>query len=386
MAFTYYQTSGPTLLTNPTEKLVGQFTLSNTSTTVANTLRRTILTGTSSVSFRADLTNPSDPGITITKNTSAVFNEMLAHRLTLLPVALPPTEDLTNYIFSLHVTNDTRAVKHVTAQDFTVTKGGEPIPSKQVFPADPITGQASLLVSLRPQWNPDQPPEEIELMARPVVGTGKENMGFSPVSQCSFMNTIDTDPVTQEQYYTEWLLAFKNGVADPSHRQEWENMSIQRCFLKDADGEPNSFNFTVESVGIRPVKEIVAEGIQAVIALVSEYAENPRITFTDPTSRMNGIDVLFEDQDHTLGNLLQTIITDLYLSDAPSPDTHVTYVGYKVPHPLHKSMTIRIGFIADTADKEEVARAVVIRAATEAKAIFERLAEAWTGLISASSI
>jgi DNA-directed RNA polymerase subunit L len=376
MAFTYYQASGPTLLTNPAEKLVGQFTLSNTSTTVANTLRRAILTGTSSVSFRADLTNPSDPGITITKNTSAVFNEMLAHRLTLLPIAIPEAE-VDDYTFTLHVVNDTHTVKHITAQDFTVTKGGEPIPSKQVFPADPITSQASLLVSLRPQWNPEQPPEEIELMARPVVGTGKENMGFCPVSQCSFMNTIDTDPVTQDQHYTEWLLAFKNGVADPSHRQEWENMSIQRCFLKDEKGEPNSFDFTVESVGIRPVKEIVAEGIQAVIALVSEYAENPRITFTDPNSRMNGVDVLFEDQEHTLGNLLQTIITDLYLSDAQSPDTHVNYVGYKVPHPLHRTMTLRIGFIADTADMEGLARAVVMRAATEAKAIFEKLAEAW---------
>jgi DNA-directed RNA polymerase subunit L len=258
-----------------------------------------------------------------------------------------------------------------------VTKGGEPILSKFVFPADPITGQASLLVSLRPQWNPEQPPEEIELMARPVVGTGRENMGFSPVSQCSFMNTINTDPVAQEAHYAEWLLAFKNGVADPSHRQEWENMSIQRCFLKDEEGEPNSFDFTVESVGIRPVKEIVAEGIQSVIALVSEYAENPPITFTTPNSRMNGVDVIFENQDHTLGNLLQTIITDLYLSDTQSPDTHVNYVGYKVPHPLHKYMTLRIGFITDTADMEGLARAVVMRAATEAKATFEKLAEAW---------
>jgi DNA-directed RNA polymerase subunit L len=377
--FSNYTSSGPALLTDSADKLVGQFTLSDTSTTVANTLRRAILTRTSGVGFRADLTNAADPGITITKNTSAVFNEMLAHRLTLLPVALPTTE-IDDYIFSLHVVNDTRAVKHVTAQDFTVTKGGEPVPSKSVFPSDPITGQASLLVSLRPQWNTDQPPEEIELMARPVIGTGNDNMGFSPVSQCSFMNTIDTDPVTQEQHYTEWLLAFKNGVADPSHRQEWENMSIQRCFLKGKNGEPNSFDFTVESVGIRPVKEIVAEGIQAVIALVSEYAENPRITFTDPNSRMNGVDVLFEDQEHTLGNLLQTIITDLYLSDAQTPDTHVNYVGYKVPHPLNRSMTLRIGFIADTADMEGLARAVVIRAATEAKAIFEKLAEAWTSV------
>jgi len=117
-----------------------------------------------------------------------------------------------------------------------------------------------------------------------------------------------------------------------------------------------------------------------VIALVSEYTENPRITFTDTNSRMNGVDVIFENQDHTLGNLLQVIITDLYLSEAQSPDTHVNYVGYKVPHPLHKYMSLRIGFIKDTADMEGLARAVVMRAATEAKIIFEKLAEAWASV------
>jgi len=365
--FGNYQSSG----------LTGRFTLSNTSTTIANTLRRTILTSTRSVSFRADLTNAGDPGITIAKNTSAVFNEMLAHRLTLLPIAIP-FEEVGDYTFSLSVDNDTRTIKHVTAHDFVVTKRGEPVPSKQVFPADPVTGQASLLVSMRPHWNPEQPPEEIVLTARPVVGTGKDHMGFCPVSQCSFMNTIDKDPATQEQYYKEWLAAFKNSVDDPGHKQEWENMSVQRCFLKK-DGEPYSFDFTVESVGIRSIKEIVAEGIQAVIALVSPYADNPPITFTDPDSRMNGVDVLFEGQEHTLGNLLQTIITELYLN-GDSPDTHVNYVGYKVPHPLHRTMTLRIGFISDTADMEGLARAVVIRAATEATAIFEKLAESWAAV------
>jgi DNA-directed RNA polymerase subunit L len=127
------------------------------------------------------------------------------------------------------------------------------------------------------------------------------------------------------------------------------------------------------------LSQIVAEGIQAVIALVSPYVDNPPITFTDPDSRMNGVDVLFEGQEHTLGNLLQTIITELYLN-GDSPDTHVNYVGYKVPHPLHRTMTLRIGFISDTADMEGLARAVVMRAATDAKAIFEKLAESWAAV------
>lgn len=393
--FSDYIPDGPPLLTNATEKLTGRFRLSGTSTTIANTLRRSILVNTRSVGFRADLTNQADTGVVITKNTSAVFNEMLAHRLTLLPVGMSPNDFDEKYKCVLEVSNATKEVMHVSAQEYR--DGKQTIPGFRVlvkqetgeyvedpalaqifFPVDPITKRSSLIVSLRPQWN-EQPPEEIQLEATPVVRTGAEHMGFSPVACCAFMYTLDKDPVRQDAAYKEWMLAFKNttgeGVDETTlkgYRQEWENMAIQRCFITDANGEPSSFDFTVESVGIRPVKEIVAEGIQAVIDLVTPYTTDPQITMSQTDGRMNGVDVIFEGQEHTLGNLLQTIISDQL-------DVQVLYVGYKVPHPLHHRMLLRLGFAADITGEvaETLAKEVVMKAAATAVATFRALAAAW---------
>ena len=410
--FRQYVESGPSLLTDPSQRIVGTFMLESTSATIANTLRRCILTETRSVGFRADLTNAADPGITIRKNVSVIFNEMLAHRLTLVPAAVRNLDgfDPTRYQCVLAVKNNKKGpieeggLLHVTAADFRVHEKQEDgsfadlgLPAASaMFPVDPITKQASLIVTLRPQWNTEQPPEEIDLTAYPVIGRGRDHMGFCPVSQCSFENTLDKDPVRREQFFTEWLAAFKK-ITDPTtespdvianHRQEWNTMAIQRCFIVNDRGEPSSFRFTVESVGVRPVKDIVAEGIRAVIDLVSPYAaaeatmEALKMTARSSDSRMNGIDILFEGQEHTLGNLLQTLITELYL-DSGAVDSPITYVGYKIRHPLHRIMTLRFGFATegDSEQKTAIARQIITAAAEKAVSIFRGLESGWASFV-----
>jgi len=405
--FRRYTEFGPPLLTEDSIPNSATFTLDGTSTTVANTLRRCILSETRSVGFRADLTNAADPGIIIRKNTSVIFNEMLAHRLTLLPLGVVRIDEFepSRYECVLKVRNDSAdaGIRHVTASDFRVLDGGVDIgdvAAKAMFPVDTITKQSSLIVSLRAQWNTEQPPEEVDLTAAPVIGRGRDHMGFCPVSQCSFENSLDTDPVRQEQFFTEWLGAFKK-ITDPTtvppeviaaHRKEWSTMAIQRCFIVDERGEPSSFRFVVESVGIRPVKEIVAEGIKAVIDLVSPYTsaektmEELGMKAQPSDSRMNGIDVLFDGQEHTLGNLLQTLITDLYLNSG-APDSPISFIGYKVRHPLHRVMTLRFGFSTegDSAQKTAIARQVIAAAAEKAVSIFNGLASGWASLSGASS-
>lgn len=408
--FRDYSESGPALMTGDDGKIIGQFILENTNTTVANTLRRLILTETRSVGFRADLTNRADPGIQIRKNTSTIFNEMLAHRLTLVPLGVRNIDDFDpkRYECVLQVKNEKRGpitpdtLLHVTASSFRIRERQEDgtftdlgVPSTAaLFPVDPVTKESSLLVTLRPQWNPEKPSEEVDLTAYPVIGRGREYMGFSPVSQCSFENTLDEDPVRQERFFTEWLAAFKK-VDDLTalttdqlalYRQEWMTLGVQRCFLVDDRGEPNSFSFTIESVGIRPVPDIVAEGIRAAIELVTPYADSDKtveelgLTIQPVDSRMNGVDVLFAGQEHTLGNLLQTLITEEYL-DREAADSPITFVGYKVRHPLHRVMTLRIGIRDGAGDNTAIARQVISVAAAKAKAIFEDLSRAWAASV-----
>jgi DNA-directed RNA polymerase subunit L len=415
--FTNYTESGTPLLTDPDARCIGSFLLERTSTTIANTIRRCILTETRSAGFRADLTNQADPGVKIRRNTSVIFNEMLAHRLTLLPLGVRRLDEFEpgRYECVLRVKNERRGpitpenMLHVRAGDFVVReRGGDgqmsdlpPAAAAAMFPADPITRDTALLVSLRPQWSAEQPAEELDLTAFPVVGRGRDFMGFCPVSQCSFANTPDPDPVRQERFFYAWLADYKK-MTDPAAatseqlgalRAEWETMAVQRCFLVDERGQPNSFIFTVESVGIRPVQEIVAEGIRAAAELVAPYAEAAErpakelgITVHPTDSRMSsGLDLTFADQEHTLGNLLQTIITELYL-DAEAPDSPITYCGYKVRHPLERKMTLRIG-IREGAKGEPAAVALqaVATAAAKARALFDDLGRSWAGITGAAA-
>lgn len=411
-SFSNYSESGAKLLSgsdsdSDSEHLIGTFRVEHSSSTIVNTLRRCILMNVRSVGFRVDLTQSSNPGIVFRKNTSVIVNEMLAHRITMIPVAIRQLDLFvpSEYQCVLHVKNvsqdsiSEKTIQHITTKDFKIVNNGKEmgvVATSEMFPPDPITGQNILIASLRPQWNPDQPPEEIDLTAYPVIGTGRDHMGFCPVSQCSFENMPDTDPTHQEAFFTQWLLEYKkinDATTVPpeqiaSLRREWSTLAIQRCFLVNDKGEPDSFIFTVESVGVRSVPEIVAEGIQAVIDLVTPYETitNPAdvgITIQPADCRMvNGLDILFAEQEHTLGVLLQSIITELYLNPSSSSlsESSLTSVGYKVPHPLERIMKLRVGFRIEVTETDVLQ--IISAAVIEAKRIFTDMKQSWMSLTS----
>jgi DNA-directed RNA polymerase subunit L len=96
---------------------------------------------------------------------------------------------------------------------------------------------------------------------------------------------------------------------------------------------------------------------------------------------MTGVDLLFDGQEHTLGNLLQTLITELYI-DTGAPESPIVFAGYKVRHPLKREMTLRLGFRESHAgDMTTIAQSIVVNAAAQAKKIFEDLALSWTALV-----
>jgi len=375
------------------ERNVIRFTLAPTSVSYANTLRRTIITDVETVGFVATI---KDDGTTsdvhITKNSTPMSNEMLAHRIGLLPVHVkdPLNWSPDEYTFKLDVTNDSSDILDVVAADFKVYKNRgaeeEPllVPSVEFFNPDPVTKDTCLIAVLKGRTG-SQEPESIQLTATATVGTGRVNAAFMPVtSRCAYGYTLDTSEERKKELFTAWLAKSKkvvpselesNAVRKGELEREFNTMERQRCFLIDGAGEPYSFDFIVESVGVLDPAYCVARALELLQAKLLRYSsidvgdlpEGLKIQPAD--AQMKGFDLMFQHEDHTLGNLLQT-----YMEQNMMDSKRISYVGYKVPHPLRDEMLLRVG-VED--GMELTARAAVAEAAKGCALMFKGWLADW---------
>jgi len=141
----------------------------------------------------------------------------------------------------------------------------------------------------------------------------------------------------------------------------------------DEDGEPYSYDFTVETIGTLGVNRIILDALKGLVNLCKKYdtmdkqvPENVDIRPAD--ARMKGFDFWFTGEDHTLGNLLQTWI------DANKVGGEITFIGYKVPHPLRDEMVLRIA-VED--GSEATARLCITEAATALAEMFMQWGSQW---------
>jgi DNA-directed RNA polymerase subunit L len=383
---------------DPQQNLRADFVLHDTNYTIANTLRRAILTQTPSVGFRTEPYDKSEVSISI--NTTPLVNEMIAHRIGMIPInANPLTFNPDLYTFELDVENKSKEILDVRASHFRAFMRDprkpleEPIQvdTNTLFPPDPITGDTILITRLRPQWNPTAPNERIKLSAKASISTGMENIRWSPVSQASYEYTRDLDEGHLQEVFTKWLERNKkiSNLADvePTRMEdlkaEFKTMEVQRCFLTDAAENPNNFTFHVESIGIQSVPTIVHNALVSCEGLVKKYididggASLPNLRIQEGDSRFPSIDFIFQNESHTLGNLLATWLVENKVTGAA--DNMITYAGYKVPHPLRAEMFVRVGVRegADADVRKQMARQAVAEACKELMKLFRVLTLAW---------
>jgi DNA-directed RNA polymerase subunit L len=213
------------------------------------------------------------------------------------------------------------------------------------------------------------------------------------VSQCSYEYTPDPNPQRIEELFSKWLTVSKKvaNVDKASDRylelqREFNTMQVKRCFLMNEKGEPYSYDFTVETAGVLPVFDIVERACLVGENMCNRYVNvdkgNPPedITITSADARIIGYDFLFRNQDHTLGNLLQTWLVEHHIEGTDSPK--ITYAGYAVPHPLRDEMVLRIG-VED--GQESTARLAVAAAAHGCATLFQQLRVQWRSLYGASA-
>jgi DNA-directed RNA polymerase subunit L/DNA-directed RNA polymerase alpha subunit len=417
------------------------FQLTPTSVAYANTLRRMILIGTESVAFNSTMNEKGETSdVTILENTTPMTNEMLADRIGLIPIhADPATWKKDDYYFELKVENTSDSTLRVKASDIEVWKRGtvrrqeggsnanenleneegnnfgnnansvesntnningnetvrvvevqDPnvrVNNKEFFHRNPKTLDTCLIALLKAK-QPNQAGQKIHFIAKASVGTGRDHIRYSPVCQCSYGYTIDANEERQQEQFEKWIRTHKNKKLDDLEEEEakvlmreFQTMEVQRCYkLNPATGEPNSFDFVVETVGVQSVDTIVERALKNIQTKCLKYAamdkaapESVRVQHAD--ARMKGFDFIFQKEDHTLGNLLQSYM------DENMMDKDVTFVGYKVPHPLRDEMVLRVGvdfpLEPERDGKEIAAREAVAKAATACADMFGKWLVDW---------
>jgi len=370
-----------------------RFQMNPTMVGYANTLRRTMITDVETIAFRADINESgATTDVLITSNSTPMSNEMLAHRISLIPIHVenPLEWNPDAYSFSLNITNNSTDPLDVVASDITVkqNRGAEEepllVPSVQFFHPDPVTHDTALLTVLKGRIGA-QEPESLTFTARATIGTGRENAAFMPVtSRCAYGYTRDDDPERKKEIFTLWLTRHKKVSpteleANPTRKgeleREFETMEVQRCYKMNEQGEPFSFDFIVESVGVLDPAYIVRRAIDVLQAKVLRYGSIDSgdlpdgIKIRPADARMKGFDFTFQREDHTLGNLLQT-----WMEHNLVDSEEITFVGYKVPHPLRDEMVLRVGV---ESGQDTAARAAVAKAARECAQMFKNWAAQW---------
>ena len=384
------------------------FTLAPVTVTYANTLRRLILSGVETAGFKAAIDAKGRTGdVVVKRNDTPMTNEMLAHRIGLIPLAVkdPLSFKSENYKYILNVKNDEDRPRDITTADFEIfeypagltAEDQEPVrvATDRFFPANPLTGDHALIAVIKGKQFGQSIGESIYLEALPSVSNGKFNAAFIPVSQCSYVYTPNKNPDRIAEVFKKWLSLSKNikeeEIKEDEARRvalekEFNTMEVARCYLEDERGEPYSYDFTVETVGILSIGYIVRRACEIGEAMCMRYAtidegDLPEdLTMQRTSASMPGYDFFFKGQDHTLGNTLQTYIVENHIEDeANELSSVINFAAYCVPHPLHDVMKLTIG----TLDDQEIsARKCLAAAARGCAGIFRQLRTDWMSAIA----
>ncbi len=339
-------------------------TINNADLCIVNAIRRIILSEIPTVGFYFDPTDIENNDIKIKKNTCALHNEFLAHRISLVPLHFDENEindfDAGKYKFVLKKQNQTYETINVTTGDFEVFDDkGHKYPldvATHIFPKDPVTKDHILLTKLKANlYDEVSPPrgEAIEIECFPSVNIAMNHARWSPVSQCSYNNTIDKDIAAKT--FEAFLRNYEADVgrqATPQERekqqQRFNSLEVFRCFKKNKYDEADTFDFKIESESrLRPAY-LFFKACKILIEKVDKFASNLKNKNTDAVkiNKLTGVDDFYQvevrNETFTLLNVIQSMMYNIAFHETKPTNNPFEYLGYYQPHPLDDVMIIKI--------------------------------------------
>lgn len=329
------------------------FTISNTDVSYVNGIRRTILSDIPIVVFKTTPYEENKANIII--NTSRLNNEIVKQRLSCIPINIKDinTNFLKNYLLELDVENKTDTELIVTTKDFKIrdlvtNNFLEDGAVKKIFPPFiPPTGNNEYYIDflrLRPKISDEIPGESIKLTCEFSVGTARDDSMFNVTGTCSYGCTPDYEKIEEQ------LEIRKQKWKDEGKKESEINFEAKNWKLLEGLRyvKANSFDFVLQSVGIYENTEIILKAVDILnnkMKMLIETLENDEIDIhaSDNTVE-NCYDVILENEDYTIGNILNYELYTIFYNDLKMLD----YIGFKKMHPHDSDSILRLSLTDKT--------------------------------------
>lgn len=323
------------------------FILSETNVSVANALRRTLISDIPSVVFH---TFPySENQCTITKNTTRFNNEIIKHRLSCVPIHITDMSiPLENYLLVVDKKNESGIIEYVTTEDFQIkdvktdkflSKGDR----DAIFPKNSITDHYIEFLRLRPKLASNVEGEALSLTCKFSVSTAKQNSAYNQTSTCLYKNTLDAVGANDEWAKKEKAFKAEGMKAEDIafEKKNWYLLEANRIFI------PDSFDFVIKSVGIYENKELVKKACNVLIQSfthVKQAVETDDSTVVSikqsKTTIANCFDATLHGYDYTVGKVIEYFLYTKHYEG----DKMLTYCGFNKEHPHDTHSILRLGY------------------------------------------
>lgn len=348
----------PTVTNLSEENNYLRFRISNINVSLANAIRRIMLSEIPCIVFR---TTPYEKNkVNIEINTTRMNNELIKQRLSCIPIHInDPSFPIDNYVVEIDKQNTSDVIDFVTTQDIKIkdslnNKYLTDTEVRRVFPPNEFTRDYIDIVRIRPPLGDNIPGEHLKLNATFDVGTAGEDGAFNVVSTCSY--ACATDPVKINQEWTKIETEYKKqGLSKEViefKKKDWLSLDAQRITI------PNTFDFVIESVGQYTNMDIVYKATTVMNSKLNKFKDeiqaNTDMVVLSEATIPNCYDILLEGEGYTLGKAIEYMLYAKHFDrESARSDKIMTFCGFKKPHPHIDRSLIRVAF-TDKTSKEVV--------------------------------
>ena len=368
------------------------FTLENCDVSIANSIRRVVVSEINQYVFR---TFPhSENRADFTVNTTRLHNEILKQRLGCVPIHHLHTIDgfgneYKNYVVEVDVKNDTDAIRYVTTEDFKVKKIkvlektsrrsqdedaddvsydylSEAVVRK-IFPPDEISGEYIEFARLLPNLSSSNASsgEALAFTCTLEISNAKFDGMYNVAHTCAYKCSPDVKEIDKQWRAKEKLMreGLESSLSAGSieevvenAKKNWELLDAERIFL------PNSFDFIIETVGVYTNAQLVTKACDIMIKKCEKLLADIEHTTTtstngsiieyahESTTMKNSFRINLIGEDYTLGKVIEYMIFSNYYNISGGI---VSFCGFKKPHPHALDSFIIVSF------KDEIELSIV---------------------------